>query len=158
MKLFKSTFILSILASLVLLSSCKKCKVDSTSTNSGAIIEDVVIYPQSGFMTGNMGGNYVITGSSPYADKYEMSLNNGERTAINYSNFNIMAFPVTARCNAAYERNVDINNTTQTVTYTITVTQCSNCKEERSTENYVLVPTFPSTYAVVYDLNVVDKE
>lgn len=158
MKLIKSSFILSILVALVLFSSCKKCKVDSTSTNSGAIIEDVVIYPQSGFMTGNMAGNYVITGSSTYADKFEMSLNGGERTAINYSNFNIMAFPVTARCNAAYERNVDINHTTQTVTYTITVTQCSNCKEERSTENYVLVPTFPSTYAVVYDLNVVDKE
>lgn len=158
MKLLRTTFIFSILVSLVLLTSCKKCRVDGVSTNSGAIIEDVVIYPESGFMTGNMGGNYVITGSSSYADKFEMSLSQGERTAVNYSNFNIMAFPVTAKCNASYERNVDINHTTQTVTYTITVTQCSNCEEERTSENYVLVPVFPSTYNVVYDLNIVDKE
>jgi hypothetical protein len=142
----------------VLFSSCKKCKVDGISANSGAIIEDVVIYPQAGFMTSNMAGNYVISANSSYADKYEMTFNGGERTAINYSNFNLMAFPVTARCNASFERNVDINHTNQTVTYTINVTQCSNCKEERTTENYVLVPTFPSTYVVVYDLNVVDKE
>jgi formylglycine-generating enzyme required for sulfatase activity len=132
--------------------------VDGVSTNTGAIVEDVVLYPESGFMTGNMGGNYVITGSSGYADKFEMSLSQGERTPVNFSNFNILAFPVTAKCNASYERNVDINNTTQTVTYTINVTQCSNCPEERTSENYVLVPVFPSTYNVVYDLNIVDKE
>jgi benzoyl-CoA reductase/2-hydroxyglutaryl-CoA dehydratase subunit BcrC/BadD/HgdB len=158
MKFLKSFSILTLLLTLVLFTSCKKCKVENTSTNSGVIIEDVVLYPSSGYMTPNMNGDYVIDANNPYADRFEMSLNAGERTAINYANFTVLAFPVTARCNAAFERIVDINNTTQTVTYTLNVTQCSNCKEERFTENYVLVPAFPANYTMVYDLNVVDKE
>jgi hypothetical protein len=158
MKLFKSTISLVLLLAIVLLSSCKKCKVDNTSTNTGAIIEDVVIYPSSGFMTGNMAGNYVIDANSVYADKYQMAYNSGDRMTINYNNFTLLAFPVTARCNASFERNVDIDNTTQTVTYSITVNQCSNCKEERATENYVLVPVFPTNYTVVNKLNIIDKE
>lgn len=158
MKLLKPSFLFTLFVVLTLFTSCKKCKVDGTSINKGAIIEDVVIYPSSGFMTGNMNGDYVIDANSPYADKFEMSQNQGERTTVNYANFNIIAFPVTAKCNASYERIVDINHTTQTVTYTINVTQCSNCEEERASENYVLVPVFPETYTVVYDLNVVDKE
>lgn len=158
MKFLKSSFILTLLATFVLFTSCKKCKVENSSTTSGVIIEDVVLYPTSGYMTSNMNGDYVIDANNPYADRFEMSLNAGEKTPVNYTNFTILAFPVTARCNAAFERIVDINNTTQTVTYTLNVTQCSNCKEERYTENYVLVPAFPDTYTVVYDLNVVDKE
>jgi len=52
---------------------------------------------------------------------------------------------------------VNIDDATNTVKYTIKVTQCDNCPEERYTENYVLVPSFPSNYEVIRELEIVDK-
>lgn len=159
MKTFKFTTTLFSIALLVLLaSSCKKkCKLDGDSTDTGSIIEGVVIYPESGYMTGNMGGNYVISANSSYADKFEVSFSQGPREAVNFTNYKILAFPISANCNAQYERNVAINTSTQSVIYSIKVTQCSDCKEARGTENYVLVPTFPDNYTVTNVLTVVDK-
>lgn len=138
--------------------SCKKkCKVDQVDVNSGAILSDYVIYPEGGSMTGNMGGDYVIDATHPYKDKFEVSENQGPREAFNYTNFTILAFPLNVNCNAQFDRNVTVNHATQTVTYKMTVTQCKDCKEVRFTENYVMVPAFPSNYTVVNDLTVVDK-
>ena len=156
MKLIKSTTLL--IAVLFIAFACKKkCKIEEVNIDSGAIKENVVLYPKSGFMTGNMGGNYVIDANSAYADKFQMSLNGGERTAVNYANFTILAFPAKAKCNASYDRNVTVDHTAMTVTYKMIITQCDNCKEEYATENYVLVPAFPSNYTVLYDLSVIDK-
>ena len=159
MKTLKITTTLFSIAFLLLVStSCKKkCKLDNSTVDSGTIIEGVVIYPESGFMTGNMGGNYVIGATSNYADKFEVSFSEGPREAVNYTNYKILGFPVTANCNAQYERNVSVNTSTQSVTYSITVTQCPDCKEARGTENYVLVPTFPDNYTVTNVLTVIDK-
>jgi hypothetical protein len=156
MKLIKSTTLL--IAVLFLAFACKKkCKIENVTVDSGAIKENVVLYPASGGMTGNMDGNYVIDANSPYADRFQMSLNNGERTAVNYANYTILAFPAKAKCNASYDRNVTVDNVAMTVTYKMIITQCDNCKEEYATENYVLVPAFPSNYAVLYELSVIDK-
>lgn len=146
-------------AIVVVLSStaCKKCKVDSVEINSGAIINDVVLYPTSGYLTGNMGGDYVIQSSDSYANNFEVSFDGGGKESVNYANYTILAFPVTAKCNASFERNVNIDDATNTVKYTIKVTQCDNCPEERYTENYVLVPSFPSNYEVIRELQIVDK-
>ena len=158
MKLKKiSLFFLLAILTLSATSCKKKCKLDTESVDKGAIIEDVVLYPTSGYMTSNMGGNYVIDASSSFADNFEVSINGSERTAVNYANYTILAFPVTVKCNAAYERNVEINHTTQIVSYNLTVTQCDDCVEQRNIENYVLVETFPSTYTVDYNLTVVEK-
>ncbi len=154
--LFTSTFL--ILATVSLLASCKKkCKVDEVDVNSGAIRSEYVIYPSSGYMTGNMAGDYVIDATNPYRERFEVSLNQGPREPFNYTNFTILAFPVSASCNASFDRNVTVNNATQTVTYKMTVTQCTDCKETRYTENYVMVPAFPANYTVLYDLTMVDK-
>lgn len=154
--LFTSTFL--ILATVSLLASCKKkCKVDKVDVNSGAIRSEYVIYPSSGYMTGNMAGDYVIDATNPYRERFEVSLNQGPREPFNYTNFTILAFPVSASCNASFDRNVTVNNATQTVTYKMTVTQCTDCKETRYTENYVMVPAFPANYTVLYDLTMVDK-
>lgn len=155
---FTST-LLSLSLLILLASSCKKkCKLDGSSIDTGSIIEGIVIYPESGYMTGNMAGNYVIGANSSYADKFEVSFSQGPREAVNYTNYKILAFPISANCNAQYERNVSINTSTQSVTYSIKVTQCSDCKEARSTENYVLVPTFPDNYTVTNVLTVIDKD
>ena len=156
MKLIK-TFTLFIAVLFISFSCKKKCKIENVNADSGAIIENVVIYPSSGYMTSSMNGNYIIDGNSPYADKFQMSLNGGARTGINYANFSILAFPAKAKCNASYDRNVTIDNAAMTVTYKMIITQCDNCKEEYFTENYVLVPAFPSNYTVLYNLSIVDK-
>jgi hypothetical protein len=159
MRTFKTTTTLLTIAFLLLISfSCKKkCKLDGDSTNTGTIVEGVVIYPASGSMTGNMGGNYVIGASSNYADYIEISFSEGPREPVNYANYKVLAFPISAKCNAQYERNVTVNTSTQSVVYSIKVTQCSDCKEIRNTENYVLVPTFPDNYTVTNVLTVIDK-
>lgn len=159
MRTFKTTTTLLTIAFLLLISfSCKKkCKLDGDSTDTGTIVEGVVIYPKSGSMTGNMDGNYVIGANSGYADKFQVSFSQGPREAVNYTNYKILAFPISANCNAQYERNVTVNTSTQSVIYSIKVTQCSDCKEVRGTENYVLVPTFPDNYTVTNVLTVIDK-
>lgn len=144
------TFILSI-------TSCKKKCIVEDDTDSGSIIADVVIYPSSGYMTSNMGGNYVITASHPYANNFEISINGSSKTPINYSNYTLLCYPTTANCSASYDRTVTIDDTAQTVVYKILVTQCTDCKEKRTVENYVLVPKFPASYTVYNDVSYVDK-
>lgn len=158
MKILKNYLPLLIIILALGFNSCKKkCTVDTEDVNSGSIVKDVIFYPASGYMTSNMGGNYVITASHPYADRFEVSINGAEKTAVNYSNYTVLCYPVVANCNANYSRDVTIDNTAQTVVYKIVVTQCANCKEKRTTENYVLVPTFPSNYAVSFDVSYIDK-
>lgn len=139
------------------LTSCKKKCILEEGVNAGDIIENVVIYPESGYMTTNMGGDYVIDATHPYADRFEVSFNNDARTAVNYSNYTILAYPLTSTCTASFDKTVTIDNAAQTVVYKIVVTQCLDCTESRTTENYVLVPAFPATYTVLYDVSYVDK-
>jgi len=159
MKILKHYLPLLILTSFIGFSSCtKKCVVEGDDKNSGAIIQDVIFYPQSGYMTSSMAGNYVITASHSYAGYFEVSFNGGDRTPVNYMNYNILCYPTNANCNAYYDRTVTIDPVAETVVYKIVVTQCSACKEVRTCENYVLVPTFPSSYAVSYDVSYVNKD
>lgn len=148
---------LSILLILGATSCKKKCVIEKDDVNGGSIIQDVIFYPASGYMTGNMGGNYVINASHPYANKIQIGFTEGEKVPVNYSNYTVLCYPTTAKCNASYERTVTIDNTLGTVVYKIVVTQCANCEETRATENYVLVPVFPSSYFVYYDVSYVDK-
>lgn len=149
--------LLMIAVSLSMTSCKKKCVLDGEDTLTGDIIENVVFYPESGYMTSNMGGNYVINASHPYADRMYVSINEGGKVPVNYSNYTVLCYPVTAKCNAIYDRSVTIDHANQSVVYKIAVTQCSNCKEERTTENYVLVPALPSNYVVSYNVTFTDK-
>lgn len=138
--------------------SCKKkCVIEKENTDSGSIVKNVIFYPEAGHLTGSMGGNYVITASHSYADRFEVSINGAAKSPVNYSNYTILCYPVRANCNASYDRTVTIDNVNQTVVYKIVATQCSKCKEVYITENYVLVPAFPSNYAVSYDISYIDK-
>lgn len=138
--------------------SCKKkCIIEAEDTNNGSIVPEVVFYPESGYMTSSMAGNYVIGATHPYADNFMVSINGSGKVPVNFGNYKILCYPVTANCSAAYDRTVTIDNTAQTVVYKIVATQCSECEEKRVTENYVLVPTFPDTYTVSYDISYIDK-
>jgi hypothetical protein len=159
MKTIKNILPLFLLATLFLgLSACKKkCVVETEDTNNGSIVSGVVFYPSAGNLTPSMGGNYVIDATHPYADEFQIRFNDGEKIDVNYSNYTILCYPTTANCSAAYDRTVTIDDANQTVVYKIVVTQCENCPEKYLTENYVLVPAFPSSYAVSYDVSYVTK-
>jgi hypothetical protein len=135
----------------------KKCIIDGDDTLAGDFIPEVVFYPESGYLTSNMGGNYVINAAHPYAGRMFVSINGGGKVPVNYANYTVLCHPIVAKCNAKFDKTVTIDNANQTVVYKIAVTQCSNCKEERMTENYILVPAFPSNYVVSYDITYTDK-
>lgn len=158
MKTLKVLLPLLLIALTVSFSSCKKkCVLDGDDTISGNYIENVVFYPNSGYMTSSMGGNYVINANHNYADRIQVTIDGGAKTPVNYSNYTVLCYPISAKCNAIYDKTVTIDHANQTVVYKIAVTQCSNCEEVRMTENYILVPAFPSSYAVSYDVSFTDK-
>lgn len=149
---------LSLLFVITSLSSCnKKCVISKETVDSGVIIKNVIFYPNSGNMTQSMAGNYLINANSPYADRIEVGINGAGKAPVDYSQYNVLCLPVKAKCNAAFDRKVTIDAASQNVTYTIVTTQCANCEQEWYTENYVLVPTFPASYSVTYDVQYVNK-
>jgi hypothetical protein len=149
---------LSLLFVITSLSSCKKkCVISKEIVDSGAIIKNVIFYPNSGNMSTSMAGNYLINANSPYADRIEVGINGAGKAPVDYSQYNVLCFPLKTRCNASFDRSVTVNAASQNVVYKIVATQCANCEQEWLTENYVLVPAFPASYTVTYDISVVDK-
>ena len=93
---------LMILSVLVLsLSSCKKCKIEGENVDSGQITTEVAVYPEHGYITEDLSGTINhIHGNSPVADKFDMSTDNGfTKSPFNYSDYSILAYPLTLDCN-----------------------------------------------------------
>lgn len=155
-KSFFSLLLISL--SLFTISCKKKCVMDINNEDKGWIEENVIFYPQLGYITSSLKGNYVINASSPFADDFLVSIDGGEKAPVDFSNYIILCYPIVTHCNAQFVRDVSFNSVTQSVEYSITVTQCSQCEEERMTENFVLVPKFPSNYNVTYDISYVNLE
>ena len=153
MKLQSLFFILILLG--IGLSSCeKKCVIEKENSDLGAIIsesptgEDVVIY-HSGFAGSNV-GNHITTP----VNNIEISFDGGQtREPINFSMYHVLRNPVSTTCEAKIDREVLFNTTAQTVTYKVSVINCSDCDERYFAENYVLVPVIPSGYTVLYDVS-----
>jgi hypothetical protein len=132
--------------------------VNKEIVDGGAIIDNVIFYPNSGNITPSMGGNYNINVNHPYANTIKIAIDGAGKVPVNYSQYNVLCYPLRTKCNASFERTVTIDDATQSVVYKIVATQCGNCEQEWLTENYVLVPVFPSSYTVSYDVTVIDKE
>ena len=153
-----SFLVLSLLFVITSLSSCnKKCVISKETIDGGVIIKNVIFHPNSGNMTPSMGGNYNINANHPYADRIEVAINGAGKAPVDYSQYNVLCYPIKTKCNASFERTVTVDAASQSVIYKIVATQCGNCEEEWLTENYVLVPAFPASYSVTYDVSVVDK-
>ena len=103
-------------------------------------------------MPGNMSNHY--NPSHPYADKIEVSFDGGRtRGPINYTQYHVLRNPVNTTCEAIIDREVAFNAASQTVTYKVSVTNCSDCDESYYAENYVLIPAIPNGYTVLYDVS-----
>ncbi len=152
MILTKKTLLLSIAAiSFVFISnSCKQCKVGSEDTNSGAIVNDVIIYPKGATMTATYNTQF-FDGSNTPADVFQVSFDGGiTRVPVNWAAYNVLANPVTVKCETEFKRNVSIDTLNGIVRYTLDATTCKACDQNRYIENYVLVKKFPSNYTVLY--------
>lgn len=63
----KAALFILLLGTTLATGSCvKKCKLSESSSDNGVIVKDIVIYPNSGYMTSSMGGDYHIDGSHSY--------------------------------------------------------------------------------------------
>ena len=161
---FLSFVVLSMVVSIGLTSCTKKCNIADANLDSGVIVSEdpttnipVIIYPQSGFLTSNMGGDYLINASDPYSDRYEVSFDGGyTRVPVDYSVYNLLALPMTINCNARFERSVTIDATNNVITYAVTANTCSSCEDKYTVENYVLVPVLPG-YPIVYQPTIIEN-
>lgn len=158
-----TTLSIAICAIMLISVSCtKKCNLDEDDTSSGVVVSEhpatkglVVIYPSAGYMTSSMGGDYLVNATDSYADEFEVSFDGGiTKAPVNYGQYNILALPIDIECDAWVNRDVVIDDLNGLVTYTVTVHECgAGCDELRRLENYVLVPTFPANYNIIYNVN-----
>lgn len=154
-----AVFALSLIAVMLVGVSCKKkCDLPEEDTYSGIIIHEVndknvVIYPESGELTGNF-IDYHLDANHSYSPGYEISLDGGvTRISLNTAEYNILANPCVIACDAAIARDVVYDAANDFYTYTVTVTECaSTCSEERLIENYVLIPAIDPASTVIFNV------
>lgn len=155
MKSKTSLFTGIILAILVVgsFSSCKKCTVAETDTNTGEIITTAIVYPKVGYMSEN--GNY-FTGANINADNFEVSFDGGKtKGPVDWGTYSILANPQMVNCKASFSRDVTFDDINDLVLYTVTATTCESCTPERYVENFILIPNVPAGYSVYFDSDVI---
>lgn len=155
----KGLFLLLLLVGIGSTSCKKKCVIDKEDTDSGAIVsettsgETVVLY-YPGYAGANVPNHFSSSNSN-----IEVSFDGGQtKGPVNYSQYHVLRNPVTVTCEAKVDREVIFNTTAQTVTYNIDVTNCTDCDDKYVAENYVLVPAIPSSYTVVYNVNITEVD
>ncbi len=158
---FYSTSLLILSVLFLGFSSCKKsCKIEGDNVDSGLIDADVLVYPLSGYLTAEMDEEYHVHGATNVAYKFEMSTDNGfTRAPFNFSQYSVLAYPMTLNCNFYMTRDVTVNDVNMTATYRIKVTQCKDakCVEQRYVENYVVVPAIPESYTILHDIQIIEQ-
>jgi len=149
--LIKKTILLSLtVISFLFLNSCKKCTVSHDDTNTGDIVNDVIIYPSGSTMTANY-NTQLFDGVSTPADIFQVSYDGGvTKVNVDWNNHYIMSIPMTVRCETEFIRNVSTDTLNGIVRYTVNAITCKNCEEHRSVDNWVLVKKFPISYTVLY--------
>lgn len=159
--IFKTSLLSGAILSILLIfsaTSCKKCKLADGDQNTGMIIEDVIIYPKSGYLTDNVGGAMHVTGSHQYANEFEVSFDGGAtRVPVNYGQYSILANPLRVPCEASLNRDVSYNVALDFYTYDLSGETCSGCSTERLVENYVLVSAIPAGAQIIFEQNVITK-
>ena len=148
-----------LLACVVLFStSCKKCKLAEGENRTGLVVEDVIIYPASGYMTQNMGGNYHIYSGHPLQSQFEVSFDGGHtRQSPNLLEYSILANPMNVECEASLNYDVTYNPVLDSYIYTVSGETCSGCETTRYVENYILVPAIPAGSSIIYEDDVTTK-
>ena len=138
--------------------SCKKCKLSGENESTGMIVTEAIIYPSSGYLTSNLGGNMHVTATHVYANKFEVSFDGGAtRVPVDYSQYSILSSAMTVSCEASLTKSVTYDSNLDIYTYSVTGETCSSCNQDRYIENYVLVSAIPDGAQIIFDQNVTQK-
>jgi hypothetical protein len=132
---------------LLVFTSCKKC--DPTNSTGGEVIENAVVR-----YTPNIFGPLLITNASQLPYSIEVSFDElNDYQPVNFNQYSALAIPTSASCSSGYDRVVTVNDANQTVTYTITITECETCEGTANIQNWVLIPAVPSNYQPIFKVN-----
>lgn len=143
----KMKTLLLLISAVFIFSSCKKC--DPSNSFGGEVIEDAVIK-----VIGGVSQPILVTDASQVNFAIEVSFDNQVTyVPVDFSKYSVMALPTTASCSSGYDRVVTKNTTSQTVTYTITITECDTCEGSANIQNWVLIPAVPGTYSPIFKVN-----
>ena len=140
--------ITALLITVVILSGCNKC--DTSNSVNGIIKKDAIVR----VIDATVPGPQFISAANEYNAPVEVSFDEGVTyEAVDFSKYSVFALPTTASCSSGYNRNVSANDVGQTVTYTITITECDFCEGTTSIPNWVLTTKVPSTYTPIYEVD-----
>ena len=141
----KFVFIITAVA-ITLFTSCKKC--DPSNNTSGIIVKDAIVRA-----LGVAAGQQFITDGSELPKPLEMSLDGGVTyTPVDFTKYSVFALTTTSSCSSGYDRNVTIDPMNSLVTYTITITECSTCKNNTTIDNWVLTSKVPGNYTPIFNI------
>lgn len=146
----KSTLALSIVFVVALaFTGCNKC--EPKNELNGMVKKDAivrVITPQG------VAGPQFINGNNEFYADIEVSFDEGVTYGpVDFSKYSVFALPTTASCSSGYNRNVSANDAGQTVTYTVTITECDYCEGTATIPNWVLTTKVPASYTPIFEVN-----
>jgi len=152
----KSIIGLSFFSFLLLLFSCgKNCNIENVGPiDSGSIIANSQIKASCGYLMVSQPDSLLITAVHPYANRLTCSMGGGEYTPVDFANYSVISYPMFVNQCVSIDRKVTIDNTLQTVTYKIIITQCGDSPESVYLENFVLIPKvdgYQGIYEVEYN-------
>ena len=140
--------IISICLAVALLSGCNKC--DPSNELNGIIKKDAIVR----VIDAGINSPQFISASNEFYAPIEVSFDEGVTyEPVDYSKYSVFALPTTASCSSGYNRNVSANDAGQTVTYTITVTECDYCEGSTTIPNWVLTTKVPASYTPIFEVD-----
>jgi hypothetical protein len=138
--------LLLLCSALIVFTSCKKC--DPTNSIGGEVIEGASVK-----ILTNAATPVMITDASQLAVPIEVSFDDQISYApVDFSQYSVLALPTDASCSSGYDRVVTRDAANQTITYTITVTECETCEGTTRIQNWVLVPAVPASYTPIFNV------
>ena len=146
----KSTLIITIVFVLALsFYGCNKC--DPSNEANGIIKKDAIVRVVAPL---GVPGPEFINGDNEFYAPIEVSFDEGlTYQPVDFSQYSVFALPTTASCSSGYNRNVSANDVGQTVTYTITITECDYCEGTTTIPNWVLTTKVPASYTPIFEVN-----
>lgn len=131
-----------------LFTGCNKCEPENEI--GGIIKKDAIVR----VIDATVPGPQFINSSNEYNAPIEVSFDGGVTyEPVDFSKYTVFALPTTASCSSGYNRNVLANDAGQTVTYSITITECDYCEGTTTIPNWVLTTKVPASYTPIFEVN-----
>lgn len=131
---------------IVITSSCKKC--DPTNSVGGEVIEGAIVK-----VNGGPSEPMLIRSNNDIQQDIEVRFEGDiSYQPVDFSKYSVMSLPTTASCSSGYDRFVDLDAASQTVKYTVTITECETCEGQTRIYNWVLIPVVPANITPSFEV------